>query len=332
MHPEIEKLIDFAVTDGQITEKERNVILKKAAEFSVDADEVEMVLDAKLHQLGANKPKEKVGNIKTCPACGSSVPSFTAKCSDCGHEYRHTKSSTTLVEFQKGLNNIIEEERGKIDRTEGRGIFANDRLIISDQLAQKATYERQALFITSYPVPNNKEDLIEFLSLTMSEALKPIPNVGATHIDYPKVALINAWKTKANQIIFKSKIVFENDNQALKIIEDYERAFQEQNLKTNKFRIPKFILFFAVIILLLIIGRIITTNGRKIEQERLEKIENQISNQISNHLYDQALLLCNQLYWQHSTNWDRNDQKHISTWDHRREALKTTIERIKKSK
>jgi uncharacterized tellurite resistance protein B-like protein len=58
MHPEIEKLIDLALADGQITEKERNVIFKKAAELSIDADEVEMVLDGKLHQLEANKPKQ----------------------------------------------------------------------------------------------------------------------------------------------------------------------------------------------------------------------------------------------------------------------------------
>ena len=58
MHLEIEKLIDLAIADGQITEKERNVILKKAAELGVDADEVEMVLDGKLHQLEASKPKQ----------------------------------------------------------------------------------------------------------------------------------------------------------------------------------------------------------------------------------------------------------------------------------
>jgi hypothetical protein len=32
MNPEIEKLIDLALADSQITEKERNVILKKAIE------------------------------------------------------------------------------------------------------------------------------------------------------------------------------------------------------------------------------------------------------------------------------------------------------------
>jgi len=59
MHPEIEKLIDLALADAQITEKERKVILKKAAELGVDTDEVEMILDGKLHQLEANKPKKK---------------------------------------------------------------------------------------------------------------------------------------------------------------------------------------------------------------------------------------------------------------------------------
>lgn len=48
MHPEIDKLIDLALADGQITEKERNVTLKKAAELGVDADEVEMILGGKM--------------------------------------------------------------------------------------------------------------------------------------------------------------------------------------------------------------------------------------------------------------------------------------------
>ena len=45
MHPEIEKLIELALADGQVTERERNVILKKAKSLGVDEDEVEMILD-----------------------------------------------------------------------------------------------------------------------------------------------------------------------------------------------------------------------------------------------------------------------------------------------
>ena len=77
MHPEIEKLIYLALADGQITEKERNVILKKATELGVDSDEVEMTLDGKLHQLEANKPKEKEKYEKYIPDCYKTTPSST---------------------------------------------------------------------------------------------------------------------------------------------------------------------------------------------------------------------------------------------------------------
>lgn len=46
MNSEIEKLINLAIADGQITEKERSVILKKATQLGIDADEVEIILDS----------------------------------------------------------------------------------------------------------------------------------------------------------------------------------------------------------------------------------------------------------------------------------------------
>ncbi|MFN9109342.1 MAG: hypothetical protein ACK5XN_04625, partial [Bacteroidota bacterium] len=68
MHADLEKLIELTLADGQITEKERNVIMKKAAEFGEDLDEVDVILDAKLHQKQSYRTqstKEKTGNIKT---------------------------------------------------------------------------------------------------------------------------------------------------------------------------------------------------------------------------------------------------------------------------
>lgn len=51
MHPELEKLIDMVVADGQITEKERAVVIKKAIALDVDPDEAEIYLDGRLHQI-----------------------------------------------------------------------------------------------------------------------------------------------------------------------------------------------------------------------------------------------------------------------------------------
>jgi hypothetical protein len=140
MHPEIEKLIELALADGQVTEKERNVIFKKAFELGVDADEVEMVLDGKLHQLEASIPKEKekVGNIKTCPACGASVKAFQITCDDCGHELNGTKANVTISKLLEELKNSKEEKHENI--------------------------------INCYPIPINKEDLFEFLQVSCTQS------------------------------------------------------------------------------------------------------------------------------------------------------------------
>ena len=42
---QLEKLIDYALADGELTEKEKQVLFKKAESMGVDLDEFEMVLD-----------------------------------------------------------------------------------------------------------------------------------------------------------------------------------------------------------------------------------------------------------------------------------------------
>ena len=53
MNPEIEKLIKMALADGQITDKEREIILRKAEKIGLDVDEVEMYLEG---SLASNMP------------------------------------------------------------------------------------------------------------------------------------------------------------------------------------------------------------------------------------------------------------------------------------
>ena len=74
MHPEIENLINMALADGEVTEKERAVILRKAESLGIDKDEVEMILDAKLHQLKTKANESKKENVNKCPSCGDPEP------------------------------------------------------------------------------------------------------------------------------------------------------------------------------------------------------------------------------------------------------------------
>ena len=89
MHPEIETLINMALADGEVTEKERSIIMRKAESLGLDKDEIEMILDGRiaLSKKESNNRQEasitksnKEGEIKKCPSCGSSVTSFSSKC------------------------------------------------------------------------------------------------------------------------------------------------------------------------------------------------------------------------------------------------------------
>lgn len=217
MNTEIEKLIELAIADGQITEKERNVILKKASELGVDADEVEMILDGKLHQLEANKPrqKEKVGNIKTCPACGSSVKAMVLNCSDCGHEFSNASANSTI----KNLELIIETERKKY-------ISKNSEAEGGDYWAGN-TFNEQELprILKNFPIPNTKEDLIEALSFMSSKV------ISSTDTESEE---INAYQAKALEIITKLSLMPNIESHVLNRLKEIEAQMKKVKSKNAR--------------------------------------------------------------------------------------------------
>lgn len=54
---QIEALISAALADGVLTEKEKQILFKKAESMGIDLDEFEMVLDARLVELKRKKLK-----------------------------------------------------------------------------------------------------------------------------------------------------------------------------------------------------------------------------------------------------------------------------------
>jgi uncharacterized membrane protein YvbJ len=55
----------------------------------------------------AKPAKEKVGNIRKCPACGAEVESFQSRCANCGHEFNQAEVASSVKEFS---NKILELE------------------------------------------------------------------------------------------------------------------------------------------------------------------------------------------------------------------------------
>jgi hypothetical protein len=221
----IENLINFALADGELTEKEKQILFKKAEEEGIDLDEFEMVLNAKLHNkkqsmiefvAPTTSPKsDKFGDVKKCPSCASLVQSFQIKCSYCGHEYRDIQANSSIQNLFKLLNAA---ENNRTNSTSS--IFEKLQSVFGESDVDKQKKE----IISSYPIPTSKEDMIEFLALaipksktvgnwfTKSDVDNKLPNEFA-----------NIWKSKCEQIIMKAKFSMKEDKKALEEIMHYAR-------------------------------------------------------------------------------------------------------------
>lgn len=246
---QVEKLIELALADGELTEKEKQVLFKKAEAEGIDLDEFEMVLDAKLFERNQAKtssppvsaPKsDKYGDVKKCPSCGSIVQSFSGKCSDCGYEFRDIQSDATINKLFEALmeaDNIPKDQFREIHTGDMGGILGGimgnsyaaldkqkneERLKKHEQLHKEKIHSRKVQIITSFPIPNTKEPLLEFLTLGISKAT-PIKKgffSKKTIAEEEHNALVPAWKSKIDQVVFKAKMSLKDDKSLLAEIEN----------------------------------------------------------------------------------------------------------------
>ena len=148
--PQLEKLVDMALEDGVITEKEKDILVKRAKLLGIDLDEFEMYLDSRLASLSniqnTTPSQMKFGDLLKCPSCGASVPSLTIICKDCGFEFRNIKANSSVKEFSEKL--------GKATKTYSKTKNVDSGLSESEEVCLQ--------IIESFPIPNTKDDLMEF--------------------------------------------------------------------------------------------------------------------------------------------------------------------------
>jgi DNA-directed RNA polymerase subunit RPC12/RpoP len=101
----------------------------------------------------ARPEKEKVGNIRKCPACGAEVPAMTAVCAECGHEFSNVSVGGDIKQF---FEKIVELEKA-----------ANEGGWGSEKSGEEAALNA---YVQGYPVPSTKEDILEFLMFCLSRA------------------------------------------------------------------------------------------------------------------------------------------------------------------
>jgi hypothetical protein len=180
--------------DGQLTEKEKQILYKKAEASGIDLDEFEMILEARLFEKGKqhqfiSPQSDKFGDVRKCPACGALAESFATKCSDCGSEFRNIQASQNIIKFFEKLDDL---ERTRTDNAFVESDSSNIgcatiikwvcfywiliplkaiNFILSKTKSSKwsTTDIRKEELIMNFPIPNSREEIFEFLTLSLSK-------------------------------------------------------------------------------------------------------------------------------------------------------------------
>lgn len=230
---QLENLIDAALADGVLTEKEKQILFKKAQALGVDLDEFEMVLDARLVNLqkaeqekaASSAPKSnKLGDVKKCPSCGAMVQSFQGVCPECGYAFEGVDANSAIKE----LSNLLQRE---------------------------SDIEKMERIIDSFPIPMDKATLLSFLTWLRPQSVDT------------KNPLANSYFKKYAECVNKIKVSFSDDKDLQRyitfVVED-EKKIKRQKLLNSTIKNKYFWIGVVIfVILLLLFKPNLKTNSEK---------------------------------------------------------------------
>jgi hypothetical protein len=236
---ELESLIQATLEDGKLEDFEKAALAKRAQAEGVDLAELEIYINSLLQRRARelNQKREEELNMlskqkkeafgRVCPNCGAQVKAMTLRC-DCGYEFTNAKAVSSVNLLYDKLNSVT------LTAEEEKTVKAAIAAPAMERLRKKMLTEKKISIISTYPVPNTKEDLLEFLSISVSEANKKLSfleqkkNVlilvliagivtlgiawmygilyimGGTNT-FSEEKLVNAWRAKCEQILLKGR-------------------------------------------------------------------------------------------------------------------------------
>ena len=231
---ELEEIVEAALADGVLTDKERAVLHKRAQAEGVDPDELDIVIDGRLAKMKRsedwlrptppqNLANQKLGNIVKCPNCGAQVIGGSAVCTECGYAFSNVSANSSAEKLQAKLD---EFNRRQEQRADSRGVASSLMHGIGTAFGgDQKTYKYKMDIISTFPVPNTRADLLEFLTMLQARANATGPRNGMNSAREEDLSYAY-WLLYTN-CINKAKLSFPNDNDFQYYFQTYEKQLQK---------------------------------------------------------------------------------------------------------
>ena len=161
-----------------------------------------------------------VGNIVMCPHCGASLKSMSAFCPECGKELRNVNVSENLKKFQEGLVKYKGQDAWN--------------------------------FVATFPIPNEREELGNFLTTIASILVTDLENGADIDKIYAFTSKFEEIKNKMQVILPSSDLLLvQAKNWEVKITE--KRKSYDSVVKNIKRKHPVAFILSALVAIILII-------------------------------------------------------------------------------
>lgn len=207
---DLENFIQLALEDGELKEKERKVLLKKAEAKGIDLDEFEMYLDTKFARKSSQAPSSepqsatpsdsKNAAIRICPNCGKRIPASKPVCPGCGWEI------DTEADCQSAVYRLSQE-------------LKNRSLL---------NFQTEYNVIRSFPIPRAKNDLLELTIYFKTRCLSDFKD----EIWDEEDACVQKYK----ECILKARQYYLNDADFIPLMKDFDEEMAENEARKAKRR------------------------------------------------------------------------------------------------
>lgn len=150
-----------------------------------------------IKKLVGKKKEIQTSDVLKCPHCGEILDELDTICPACGNEVRRDGNDVSVKTLAQNIEKY--EARNSIYNKVTSALTSRGKMKLS--LVDK----KEADYIESFPISNNKETMLEFF-LYIKKRVE-----GLHSRKDSKIAWINVWKRKTNEIKTKADIMFPGD-------------------------------------------------------------------------------------------------------------------------
>lgn len=233
------------------------------------------------------------GVVHKCPQCGEPIKSFSGRCPVCGFEFRDRGAVRSVTELAAKIQYYENEKANATRRGFAKPLSVNDVNEICQQ---------EASVIKAHPIPNNIEDIKEFVVYAATNIDPDCYSPSSTRFNaQANRAVSDAWLIKCEQAVQKATLLLDNSGETAEMkallseAKEKIRRAKRKGVATLTALLAGPWLLILILVGALVLSGVIGPASTIREQERLDAIVTTIEQDVVDGNYLRALLSANSL-------------------------------------